>query len=204
MSTVFERLISRAEVEVVEEPAVTTARGHPYALGMLGIAGAAFTVGAYDAEWIPATTALGVQGISLILGALLPIIAGVLLFTALRGEGELGTAYSLIGGYFLSSVVLERLFIGSLTPLTDIATFMGMAMLVFAVAAAYLMFSLWAKHPGASIMSGFFGASLVLLAVGQWATSTNWTIAGGYGLMVVAVVAFAMVAVRRFPGLLGR
>ena len=208
MSTLFERTVTRqmlrGDVELAEEPTVVAARGHPYALGMLGLAGAAFVVGAYDAEWIPATTLLGTVGVSFIVGAILPILAGILAFTTVRSEGELGTAFAVTGGYFLTSVVLNRLFTATPAPAADIATFMGMAMIVFAVAAAYVAFSLWDKHPGAGVVYGCFAVSLALLSVGQLATSTGWTIAGGYGLMVVAVAAIGMVAIRRFPQLIGR
>jgi succinate-acetate transporter protein len=205
MSTVFEEVLTRqvGNVELPTEPAARARRGHPYELGMIGFAFAAFVYGAFYAQWVPASVQIGTLSAGLILGGLLPLIAGVLLFTTIRGESELATAFSLLGAYFLYDLAANRFFAIAGVGGVDLATFMGMTFVAWAVVMAYMTISLWARHPGAAIVTGCFALSLVALGIGQWAAITGWTIVGGYGFMVVAVLGLAMATLRRFPKLVG-
>ena len=98
MSTILEQEVrksARAEVEMEAIHPSRGRRGQAYELGMVAVGIALFVYGAFYAEWVPGSTEMATLGLVAMIGGIIPLIAGIVLFTATRDENELATGLTL-------------------------------------------------------------------------------------------------------------
>lgn len=207
MSTILEQEVrksARAEVEMEAIHPSRGRRGQAYELGMVAVGIALFVYGAFYAEWVPGSTEMATLGLVAMIGGIIPLIAGIVLFTATRDENELATGLTLLGVFALSTVGVTRLLETSGQVTTgDLQAFMGMIFVVWAAVLAYAGSSVWSKHPGFGLTAGVLVLSLLALAIGEWTPSNGWVITAGYGYIIAALIAAGAAVLHRFPALMG-
>lgn len=159
----------------------------PLALISMGLAVVAF--GAVKSGWMNADAEPGILVFALLVGGLLPLIAGLLAFQ--RERGIEGTVYSGIGALWIGYYLMKTSVLPQISGLgTGRTSFEGFYFLIFAAFTAYsvvVAYRLnWLLITSLALMTLTFLAE----AIGVWAPSVGWTQFAGWVGLMTGVVAF--------------
>ncbi len=165
----------------------------------LGLAGFAFTtllLSLINAQILPKTVEVLVLSMALAFGGLAQFVAGMWAFR--RGNTFAATAFTSYGAFWLSFYLLVVVFL-PLVPKTagasDISNFVGWYLLAWGIFTAYMFIASLAGARAVSLVFILLTITFVVLAIGNFGTSTSIVQVGGYvGLATAAAAIYASFA----------
>jgi len=165
----------------------------------LGLAGFAFTtllLSLVNTQILPKSVEVLVLSMALTFGGLAQFVAGMWAFR--RGNTFAATAFTSYGAFWLSFYLLVVVFI-PLVPKTaganDIANFIGWYLLAWGIFTGYMFIASLAGAKAVSLVFILLTITFVVLAIGNFGTSTSITRVGGYvGLATAAAAIYASFA----------
>jgi len=165
----------------------------------LGLAGFAFTtllLSLVNTQILPKSTEVLVLSMALTFGGLAQFVAGMWAFK--RGNTFAATAFTSYGAFWLSFYLLVVVFI-PLVPKTagasDISNFVGWYLLAWGIFTAYMFIASLAGARAVQLVFLLLAITFVVLAIGNFGTSSGTVQLGGYiGLATAAAAIYASFA----------
>jgi succinate-acetate transporter protein len=165
----------------------------------LGLAGFAFTtllLSLVNTQILPKSTEVLVLSMALTFGGLAQFVAGMWAFK--RGNTFAATAFTSYGAFWLSFYLLVVVFI-PLVPKTagasDISNFVGWYLLAWGIFTAYMFIASLAGARAVQLVFLLLAITFVVLAIGNFGTSSGTIQLGGYiGLATAAAAIYASFA----------
>jgi uncharacterized protein len=165
----------------------------------LGLAGFAFTtllLSLVNTQILPKSTEVLVLSMALTFGGLAQFVAGMWAFK--RGNTFAATAFTSYGAFWLSFYLLVVVFI-PLVPKTagasDVSNFVGWYLLAWGIFTAYMFIASLAGARAVQLVFLLLAITFVVLAIGNFGTSSGTLQLGGYvGLATAAAAIYASFA----------
>jgi uncharacterized protein len=165
----------------------------------LGLAGFAFTtllLSLVNTQILPKSTEVLVLSMALTFGGLAQFVAGMWAFK--RGNTFAATAFTSYGAFWLSFYLLVVVFI-PLVPKTagasDVSNFVGWYLLAWGIFTAYMFVASLAGARAVQLVFLLLAITFVVLAIGNFGTSSGTIQLGGYiGLATAAAAIYASFA----------
>jgi hypothetical protein len=162
-----------------EQPAPTV--GDPAPLGLAGFAFTTALLMLVKTQILPEGDTVLVLSMALAFGGLAQFVAGMWAFR--RGNTFAGTAFTAFGAFWLSFYLLVVVFI-PLVPKTagahDVSNFVGWYELLWGVFTAYMFIASLAGARAVQVVFALLAITFVVLAIGDFTTTTGITQVGGY------------------------
>ncbi|TDC40495.1 hypothetical protein E1281_38235 [Actinomadura sp. KC345] len=187
------------QVEQESTPRTQPAVADPAPLGLAALALTIFLFSAKNAGWTNGTDAW--LGYALAYGGLVQLLAGMWEF---RNRNVFwATAFASFGGFWLGLGLYVVLLAGATTPAQQ-ANDIGWILLAFAIFNAYML--LWSTQINQAVLAVFvtLEATLIILLIGNLATSEVTIKIGGYLGILTAICAWYASAAGLINGMLGR
>ncbi len=166
-------------VRTPENPA--TLVGDPAPLGLAGFAFTTALLMLVKTQILPAGDTVLVLSMALAFGGLAQFVAGMWAFK--RGNTFAGTAFTAFGAFWLSFYLLVVVFI-PLVPKTagvhDVSNFVGWYELLWGVFTAYMFIASLAGARAIQVVFFLLAVTFVVLAIGDFTTTTGITQVGGW------------------------
>ena len=170
--------------------------GDPAPLGLAGFAFTTLLLSLINTQILPKTVEVLVLSVALTFGGLAQFVAGMWAFK--RGNTFAATAFTSYGAFWLSFYLLVVVFI-PLVPKTaganDISNFVGWYLLAWGIFTAYMFIASLAGARAVQLVFLLLTITFVVLAIGNFGTSTSILQVGGYvGLATAAAAIYASFA----------
>jgi succinate-acetate transporter protein len=169
---------------VAAEAPAALSLADPAPLGLAGFAATTFVLGFVGAGLVNAGVAAAVLPLALFYGGLAQLLAGVLEYR--RGNTFGVTAFSTYGAFWLAFAFYNWFFKKPATPLSADALFF----LVFAIVTAYLTIAAIRVSGAVLVVFVLLTLTFLLLAIGNFASSSGILHVGGYVGILTALAAF--------------
>ncbi len=176
-----------------EQPAPTI--GDPAPLGLAGFGITTLLLSLVNAGILPATVTVGVMALALTFGGLAQFVAGMWAFK--RGNTFAATAFTSYGAFWFSFYLLVVVFIPQMKGAapSDIGNFVGTYLLAWGIFTGYMFIASLAGARAVQLVFVLLTLTFVVLAIGEYATSTGIHNIGGYlGLATAAAALYASFA----------
>ena len=176
-----------------EQPAPTI--GDPAPLGLAGFGITTLLLSLINAGILPATVTVGVMALALTFGGLAQFAAGMWAFK--RGNTFAATAFTSYGAFWFSFYLLVVVFIPQMKGAapSDIGNFVGTYLLAWGIFTGYMFIASLAGARAVQLVFVLLTLTFVVLAIGEYATSTGIHNIGGYlGLATAAAALYASFA----------
>jgi succinate-acetate transporter protein len=176
-----------------EQPAPTI--GDPAPLGLAGFGITTLLLSLVNAGILPATVTVGVMALALTFGGLAQFVAGMWAFK--RGNTFAATAFTSYGAFWFSFYLLVVVFIPQMKGAapSDIGNFVGTYLLAWGIFTGYMFIASLAGARAVQLVFLLLTLTFVVLAIGEYATSTGIHNIGGYlGLATAAAALYASFA----------
>jgi succinate-acetate transporter protein len=176
-----------------EQPAPTI--GDPAPLGLAGFGLTTLLLSLINAGILPATVTVGVMALALTFGGLAQFAAGMWAFK--RGNTFAATAFTSYGAFWFSFYLLVVVFIPQMKGAapSDIGNFVGTYLLAWGIFTGYMFIASLAGARAVQLVFVLLTLTFVVLAIGEYATSTGIHNIGGYlGLATAAAALYASFA----------
>ncbi|WP_141579447.1 acetate uptake transporter family protein [Actinomadura sp. WMMA1423] len=186
-------------VEHESTPQAPSAAAEPAPLGLAAFALTTFLFSVKNAGWTDGTDAW--LSYALAYGGLVQILAGMWEF---RNRNVFwATVFSSYGAFWLGLGLYVVLIAGGAAPAQE-ANDLGWILLAFAIFNTYI--TLWATQVNQAVLAVFvaFEATLIILFIGNFATSETTVKIGGYLGVLTAVCAWYASAAGLINGMTGR
>ena len=171
-----------------EQPAPTV--GDPAPLGLAGFAFTTALLMLIKTQILPAGDTVLVLSMALTFGGLAQFVAGMWAFK--RGNTFAGTAFTAYGAFWLSFYLLVVVFI-PLVPkgagANDVSNFIGWYELAWGIFTAYMFIASLAGARAVQVVFLLLAITFVVLAIGDFTTTTGITQVGGYVGFATALAA---------------
>jgi succinate-acetate transporter protein len=148
-----------------------------------------------NAGILPATVTVGVMALALTFGGLAQFVAGMWAFK--RGNTFAATAFTSYGAFWFSFYLLVVVFIPQMKGAapSDIGNFVGTYLLAWGIFTGYMFIASLAGARAVQLVFVLLTLTFVVLAIGEYATSTGIHNIGGYlGLATAAAALYASFA----------
>lgn len=170
--------------------------GDPAPLGLAGFAFTTLLLSLINTQILPKTVEVLVLSVALTFGGLAQFVAGMWAFK--RGNTFAATAFTSYGAFWLSFYLLVVVFI-PLVPKTaganDISNFVGWYLLAWGIFTAYMFIASLAGARAVQLVFLLLTITFVVLAIGNFGTSSSIVQVGGYvGLATAAAAIYASFA----------
>lgn len=197
MATSVARNFEDTAIKTPEQPVPLV--GDPAPLGLAGFGITTLLLSLINAGILPATTTAGVMALALAFGGGAQLLAGMWAFR--RGNTFAGTAFTAYGAFWFSFYLLVIVFIpqmtASKTPATaaDLSAFIGTFLLAWGIFTAYMFIASLAGARAVQLVFALLTITFVVLAIGEYASSTSIHNIGGYlGIATAAAALYASFA----------
>lgn len=184
-------------IKTPEQPAAVV--GDPAPLGLAGFGITTLLLSLINAGILPATTTAGVMALALAFGGGAQLLAGMWAFR--RGNTFAGTAFTAYGAFWFSFYLLVIVFIPQMlagkTPASaaDLSAFVGTFLLAWGIFTAYMFVASLAGARAVQLVFALLTITFVVLAIGEYASSTGIHNVGGYiGILTAAAALYASFA----------
>jgi succinate-acetate transporter protein len=160
----------------------------PAPLGLAAFALTTFFLSFVNAGWVPASVEPVVFGLALAYGGAAQFAAGMWEFT--KGNTFGATAFTSYGAFWLSFWWLTAHLADYKIPEADVGKGLGLYLIAWGIFTAYM--SVAASRVSGAVLVVFvlLTVTFLLLGIGNWATSTGITKAGGYIGVATALAAW--------------
>jgi len=161
--------------------------GDPGPLGLAAFALTTFVLSVFNTNMISAAVAAAVLPVALFYGGLAQLLAGMWEFR--KGNTFGAVAFSSFGAFWLSFAAYVRFVAPGLDP-ADAGNATGLFLLAWAVFTLYMTVA--AMRTNGAVLAVFVTLSItfILLTIGAFADSPNWTKSGGVLGIITAVCAW--------------
>lgn len=167
----------------------------PAPLGLAGFGITTLVLSLVNSGILPATVTVGVMALALTFGGLAQLLAGMWAFK--RGNTFAATAFTSYGAFWLSFYLLVVVFVPQMKGAapSDIANFVGTYLLAWGIFTAYMTIASLAGARAVQLVFVLLTVTFVVLAIGEYATSSNIHKLGGYlGIATAAAAIYASFA----------
>jgi uncharacterized protein len=172
----------------------------PAPLGLAAFALTTFLLSAKNADWTRGTEAW--LGFAFAYGGLAQLLAGMWEF---RNRNVFGaTAFGTYGGFWIGLGLYVLLVAPKATSPAEVSNDLGWILLAFAIFNLYMLF--WSTQVNEAVLAVFLTlqATLIVLAIGNFADNANLIKIGGYIGVLTAACAWYASAAGVINGMLGR
>ncbi len=160
----------------------------PAPLGLAGFALTTLVLSVVNAGWVPDTVTPVVFGLALAYGGGAQLLAGMWEFA--KGNTFGATAFSSFGAFWLSYWWLTAHLDGYKIPAGDVGKGLGLYLLAWGLFTAYMTVASYRVSAAVFAVFVLLTVTFLLLAWGEFATSSGLHKAGGYVGIVTALAAW--------------
>jgi hypothetical protein len=182
-----------ATVAQLERVAAGPAIGNPGALGLAAFGLTTFLAMMVAANFVSPLVAPMVLGVTLAVGGLGQVLAGMWEFRCGNTFGA--TAFTAYGGFWLSYWALNVFYVKAI-PVTQVGNAVGLYLIAWAIFTALMFIASFKTNRAVNIVFGLLTITFLLLGIGYAGAHTTVIHWGGYfGLLTAAVAGYAACAI---------
>jgi hypothetical protein len=175
-----------------DAPAPPTPTANAGPLGLTAFSITTFLLSMVNAGLIAKGAEPIVFGMALMVGGLAQLLAGMWEFRT--GNTFAGTAFIAYGAFWLSFWALVQFYLADI-PKADVGAALGLYLISWGIFTAYMFVASFKTTRELNVVFGLLMLTFLALGIGEVATSTGLTKAGGYlGLLTAAVGAYTAMA----------